>query len=127
MFGKMYVASVEQTREGDKITLSPIPVLAKGRSEEPPPATQMPEGERPAVYGGGTGSLGTFDDRPTPPDETLKLTGDLSFFAPPSATGTTKSGQVYLLSLTPSEGETIPVEEAEGAKKRKQPDNHSRH
>jgi hypothetical protein len=76
------------------------------------------------VYGGGTGSLGAYDDRPPAPAATLQLTGDLSFVAPPNAT--VKSGQVYLVSLTPSEGETIPVEgeppppeESEGAKKRK--------
>jgi hypothetical protein len=124
MFGKMYVASVEKTREGDLVTLSPVPAPAAARSEGQSPANEMPPGERPPVYGGGTGSLGSYDDRPTSPEEHLRLSGDLRFFAPPNATA--KSGQVYLLSITLSGGETIP-EEAEGAKKRKQPDNHSRH
>ncbi len=109
MFGKMYVASVEKTRQGDLVTLSPIPAPAKARSEAQAPANEMPPGERPPVYGGGTGSLGTYDDRPTSPEEHLKLSGDLRFFAPSNATA--KSGQVYLLSLTLSQGETIPEPE----------------
>jgi hypothetical protein len=117
MFGKMYVASVEKTREGDLVTLSPVPVPAKARSEEKSPANEMPPGERPPVYGGGTGSLGSYDDRPTSPDEHLRLTGDLRFFAPPNATA--KSGQVYLLSITLSGGETIDVE---GAGKKREGD-----
>jgi hypothetical protein len=120
MFGKMYVASVEKTREGDVVTLSPVPAPPAARSEGQSPANEMPPGERPPVYGGGTGSLGTYDDRPTSPDEHLRLSGDLRFFAPPSVTA--KSGQVYLLSITPSE-ETIDVEVQKTQRKEK----HERH
>jgi hypothetical protein len=123
MNAKMYVTSVEKVAkktggktetekpENDRVKLSALPSGIRDGSviEAHPPAAETPEGARPQVYGGGTGTVPS-------PDSGLEFEGELSFLAP---TGTVKVDQIYYVDLTPT-GEMIPrrAPESEGSKRR---------
>jgi hypothetical protein len=124
MNAKMYVTSVEKVAkksggktetetepnpqpEFDLVKLSALPSGLRDGSviEAHPPAAQTPEGARPPVYGGGTGTVPS-------PDSGLEFKGEVSFNAP---TGTIKVDEIFYLDLT-STGEMVP-RRAEGEKR----------
>jgi hypothetical protein len=130
MNAKMYVTSVEKQQqktagktapntpagktepnpepETDLVKLSALPSGIRDGSviEAHPPAAETPDGQRPPVYGGGTGTVPS-------PDTGTQFKGEVEFIAP---TGTVKVDQIYYVDLTPT-GEMIP-RRAEGEGKR---------
>ncbi len=103
--------------ENDHVTLSALPEGIRDGSviEAHPPAAETPDGQRPPVYGGGTGTIPS-------PDTGTQFEGEVSFIAP---TGTFKVDQIIYVEFT-STGEMIPRQQEGEGESSKRPEGDKR-